>query len=98
MAALSYMRRRASGVYEFRKRLPETLAGKLVPAHMRNAFPDLINSKTRRFKRELVRSLATKELRSAKRRDHREALKAARLFEDAERARMPFIMSRSSLI
>ncbi len=39
MAALSYMQRRASGTYEFRKRLPEALAGKPVPSHMRDAFP-----------------------------------------------------------
>ena len=82
MAALSYMQRRASGTYEFRKRLPEALAGKPVPSHMRDAFPDLINPKTHCFKRELVRSLATKELKEAKRRDHQEALKATRLADD----------------
>ncbi len=49
MAALSYMQRRASGVYEFRKRLPEALAGKPVPSHMRDVFPDLVNPKTRCF-------------------------------------------------
>ncbi|WP_425905900.1 hypothetical protein [Nitrobacter sp. TKz-YC02] len=47
MAALSYMQRRASGIYEFRKRLPEALAGKPVPFHMRDDFPDLVNAKTR---------------------------------------------------
>jgi uncharacterized protein DUF6538 len=86
MAALSYMQRRASGTYEFRKRLPEALAGKPVPAHMRDAFPDLINPKTHCFKRELVRSLATKELKEAKRRDHHEALKATQLFDAAVKA------------
>jgi len=89
MAALSYMQRRASGTYEFRKRLPEALAGKPVPAHMREAFPDLFNPKTDRFKRELVRSLATKDLREAKWRDHQEALKATQLFDDAIRALTP---------
>ncbi|WP_420135056.1 DUF6538 domain-containing protein [Rhodopseudomonas sp.] len=89
MAALSYMQRRASGTYEFRKRLPEALAGKPVPAHMRGAFSDLVNSKTDRFKREIVRSLATKDLKEAKRRDHQEALKATRLFNDAIRALTP---------
>lgn len=89
MAALSYMQRRASGTYEFRKRLPEALAGKPVPAHMRDAFPDLINQKTHCFKRELVRSLATKEVKEAKRRDHHEALKAAQLFDAAVRALTP---------
>ena len=89
MAALSYMQRRASGTYEFRKRLPEALAGKPVPAHMRDAFPDLINPKTHCFKRELVRSLVTKELKEAKRRDHQEALKASELFDAAVNALAP---------
>lgn len=53
MAALSYMQRRASGTYEFRKRLPEALAGKPAPSHMRDAFGDLINAKTGHFKPEL---------------------------------------------
>jgi hypothetical protein len=51
-------------------------------------FP-LINPKTQRFKREIVRSLATKELKQAKRRDHQEALKAARLFDAAVEALTP---------
>ena len=86
MAALTYMQRRVSGTYEFRRRLPEMLAGKEVPAHMREAFRELINTKTGRFKRELVRSLNTKDLREAKRRDHREALRGTQLFEDALKA------------
>jgi len=85
MAALSYMQRRVSGTYEFRRRLPEVLAGKDVPAHMREAFGDLINIKTGCFKRELVRSLQTKDIKQAKRRDHQEALRATHLFEDAAR-------------
>jgi integrase len=89
MAALSYMQRRASGVYEFRKRLPEALAGKPVPSHMRDVFSDLVNPKTRCFKRELVRSLATKELKEAKRRDHQAALKATQLFDAAMQALVP---------
>lgn len=95
MAALSYMQRRASGTYEFRGRLPEALAGKPVPLHIRDAFPDLINPKTLCFKRELVRSLATKELKEAKRRDHQEALKAARLFDAAVSALTPPPVARS---
>lgn len=74
--------------YEFRRRLPEALAGKPVPSHMRDAFPDLINPKTHRLKRELVRSLATKELKQAKRRDHQEALRA-QLFDAAVEALKP---------
>jgi len=77
MAALSYMQRRTSGTYEFRKRLPEALAGKPVPSHMRDGFTDLINAKTGRFKRELVRSLQTKDVKEAKTRDHRAALQAS---------------------
>lgn len=83
MAALSYMQRRASGTYEFRKRLPEALAGKPAPTHMRDAFPDLVNPKTLRFKREAVRSLKTTNFKKAKRRDHREAFRATQLFDDA---------------
>ena len=86
MSALSYMQRRVSGTYEFRRRLPEMLAGKSVPAHMRDAFFELINAKTGCFKRELVRSLGTTAVKEAKRRDHREALRASHLFEAAVKA------------
>ena len=89
MAALSYMQRRRSGTYEFRRRLPQALAGKAVPAHMRDAFPDLINAKTGCFKREFVKSLDTKEVRQAKTRDHCEALKFTRLADDAVAAFKP---------
>jgi len=53
------------------------LAGKHAPAHMREAFGDLINAMTGCFKRELVRSLQTKDVKHAKRRDHQEALELA---------------------
>lgn len=89
MAALSYMQRRQSGIYEFRKRLPESLAGKPAPSHMRGDFSELINPKTGHFKRELVRSLATNDLKEAKRRDHQEALKACELFDAAVKALVP---------
>ncbi|BEV46449.1 site-specific integrase [Afipia carboxidovorans] len=89
MAALSYMQRRASGTYEFRKRLPESLAGKPAPSHMREDFSDLINLKTGHFKRELVHSLATKDLKEAKRRNHQAALKATQLFDAAVKALVP---------
>jgi integrase len=71
MAVMSYIQRRRSGVYEFRRRMPQALAGKAVPAHMRDRFPDLINPKTGRFKREYVRSLDTKDCAVAKRKAHR---------------------------
>ena len=60
-----------------------------MPSHLRGAFPDLVNPKTHRFKRELVRSLATKELKEAKRRDHQAALKATQLFDAAVKALVP---------
>ncbi|WP_165637956.1 site-specific integrase [Bradyrhizobium shewense] len=96
MAALTYMQRRASGTYEFRKRLPETLAGKPVPPHMHDGFGDLINAKTGRFKRELVRSLQTKDLKEAKKRDHRAALQATKLFDEAIKALSPRDASNES--
>jgi hypothetical protein len=83
MSALTYMQRRSSGTYEFRKRLPETLAGKPVPPHMRDAFSELVNPATGSFKRELVRSLETKDEKQAKRRNHREALRVTQLFDAA---------------
>jgi integrase len=98
MAALSYMQRRASGTYEFRKRLPEALAGKPVPAHMRDAFTDLVNPKTHCFKRELVRSLSTKDVKEAKRRDHQEALKASELFDAAVNALTPLAVATEPMV
>jgi integrase len=80
------MQRRKSGTYEFRKRLPEALAGKPAPAHIREGFSELVNPDNGCFKRELVRSLGTKEEREAKRRDHREALRVSALFDEAMRA------------
>jgi hypothetical protein len=61
MAGLSYMQRRSSGVYEFRKRLPIELAGRLAPDHLRLAYPELVNSRTGCFKGEIVRSLGTND-------------------------------------
>ena len=86
MSALSYMQRRASGTYEFRRPLPRSLAGRSVPEPVRRAFPDLLNAKTGCFKRELVRSLKTKDVKEAKRLNHQEASRVARLFDEAELA------------
>ena len=83
MALMTNMQRRRSGVYEFRKRLPQALAGKDVPAHMRGRFPDLINSSTGKFKREVVQSLCTKEPAAAKKRDLQAALKFTAVMEEA---------------
>jgi integrase len=86
MAGLSYMQRRTSGIYEFRKRLPTELAGQPAPAHMRVAYPDLVNLKTGCFKGEVVRSLGTSDYGEAKRRDLREARNALDTFDAAMRA------------
>lgn len=83
MARLSYMQRRSSGVYEFRKRLPTELAGQPAPGHVRAAHPELVNPKTGRFKGELVRSLGTNDFAEAKRRDLREARKTLDVFDAA---------------
>jgi integrase len=83
MGALSYMQRRPSGIYEFRKRIPGALAGKPAPLHMREGFRELWNENTGRFKRELVRSLETNDLKEAKRRNHREAVRIGQLLDTA---------------
>ncbi|BBF92075.1 site-specific integrase [Blastochloris tepida] len=46
------------GAPEFRRRLPEELAGKPVPSWWPAHLRDLVSAKTGRFKRELVRGLA----------------------------------------
>lgn len=73
MARISYMQRRRSGMYEFRKRLPIELAGQSAPAHVKAAYPELVNPKTGRFKSELVRSLGTNDEKAAIRADLRHA-------------------------
>ncbi len=75
MAALSYMQRRTSGIYEFRKRLPQELAAKSVPPHLRLKLAELVNPATGHFKRELTVSLKTADYRLAKRLDLREAVR-----------------------
>jgi hypothetical protein len=80
------MQRRVSGTYEFRRRLPDRLAGKPVPSHTLKLLRDLINPKTGCLKRELVRSLGTKDPKEAMRRNHREAQRVGILFDEAELA------------
>ncbi|MCK1345038.1 hypothetical protein IVB25_16605 [Bradyrhizobium sp. 193] len=63
---------------------------------MHDGFGDLINAKTGRFKRELVRSLQTKDLKEAKKRDHRAALQATKLFDEAIKALSPRDASNES--
>jgi hypothetical protein len=99
MAVMSYIQRRRSGVYEFRRRMPQALAGKPVPAHMRDRFPDLINSRTGCFKREYVQSLDTKDCPDAKRKAHRLASWWIDLTETAvERLQSPPTSSASPSI
>lgn len=86
MAAMSYIQRRKSGVYEFRKRLPLPLAGKPSPARMREHFRHLINAEAGCFKREYVRSLGTKDVKEAKRRAHPVAAWFIDLTDDAVKA------------
>jgi integrase len=86
MAGLSYMQRRRSGTYEFRKRLPTEIAGQPAPDHLSAELAELVNPKTGRFKSEIVRSLGTSDYREAKRRDLGEARKALALFDAAMRA------------
>jgi hypothetical protein len=83
MAVISYIQRRRSGVYEFRKRLPQMLAGKPVPANMRDKFPSLVNTGAGRFKREFVQSLDTKETAAAKKQALRIALRLGIIVDEA---------------
>ena len=42
--AVTFLQRRASSIWEFLKRLPDSLAGQPAPEHVRHAFPDLVNT------------------------------------------------------
>jgi hypothetical protein len=86
MARLSYMQRRKSGIYEFRMRLPSALAGQPAPAHLRAAFPELVNPKTGRFKLEIVRSLGTSDQKTAARLDLKYAHDTKGQFDAAMKA------------
>ena len=83
--AITYMQRRRSGVYEFRRMLPRSLAGKPMPAYARRELAELLNPATDCFKRELTVSLRTNEAREAKRRDFKEGARVGDLFASAER-------------
>lgn len=82
--AITYMQRRRSGIYEFRRMLPRSLAGKPAPAHVRTSLSELINPNTGCFKRELTVSLQTSDPREGKRKDMREGSRVADLFARAE--------------
>ena len=86
MTGLTYMqRRKGSGIYEFRKRLPSSLAGRPCPVPLKAHFGELINPDTGCFKRELTKSLGTTDHRIAKRRDLSEAARVTDLLELAAR-------------
>jgi hypothetical protein len=96
MARLSYMQRRPSGIYEYRKRLPTELAGQPPPDRVRAAFPELVNPNTGHFKGELVRSLGTHDPKEAKRLNLQHANEVQRLF-DAALAAMKALAKPASL-
>ncbi len=81
--AITYMKRRASGIYEYRRMLPRSLAGQMVPAYARLALAELTNPKTNRFKLELTVSLKTTVSAAAKREHAREQARVAVLIETA---------------
>ncbi|WP_418314412.1 hypothetical protein [Rhizobium phaseoli] len=62
-------------MYEFRKRLPQELAGKSAPQHLPLGLSEVVNPATKRFKRELTVSLQTTDFATAKRKDVREAVR-----------------------
>ncbi len=78
-------RRKGSGIYEYRKRLPISLAGRPAPQHVRSTVPELINPSTGRFKREFTKSLDTADLKVARLRNAREASRVEGRIEIAER-------------
>lgn len=81
---MKYVQRRA-GRYEFRFPLPDDLAGKAVPFGSPASLQPLINTATKCFKRELVRSLKTNEAALAERKALAEIAAAHELI-DAARA------------
>jgi integrase len=74
------MQRRPSGIYEFRRRLPQALAGKPVPPWATSFLPELINAASGNFKQYLTISLRTNDQRLAKRRDLDEARRVEGLY------------------
>ncbi|BAF87931.1 hypothetical protein AZC_1933 [Azorhizobium caulinodans ORS 571] len=84
MRRMKYVQRRA-GRYEFRFPLPDDLAGKAVPFGAPASLQPLINTATKCFKRELVRSLKTNEAAVAERKVLAE-IAATHALVDAARA------------
>lgn len=75
------MQRRPSGIYEFRRRLPQALAGKPASEHVKGQLSELINPTTGNFKQYLSVSLRTNDQKLAKRRDLDEARRVTDLFD-----------------
>jgi len=74
------MQRRPSGIYEFRRRLPQALAGKPAPEHVKVQLSELVNPTTGNFKLYLSVSLRTNDQKLVKRRDLDEARRVSDLF------------------
>jgi hypothetical protein len=66
MGRMKYVQRRANR-FEFRFPLPDDLAGKPIPAPWPETLSPFINSRTGRFKTELIRSLQTNDGKAAER-------------------------------
>ena len=66
MGRMKYVQRRANR-FEFRFPLPDDLGGKPVPAPWPQSLSPVVNSRTGRFKTELIRSLQTTNARAAER-------------------------------
>src|SRR3954470_13995434 len=84
MGRMTHVQRRANR-YEFRFRIPEDLAGQPAPDHAPSSLAPLLNKATKRFKREIVRSLKTNDPQTAKRRALSEIAEAHRLIDEARR-------------
>ncbi len=80
MGRLSFMQRRRSGIYEFRQRLPQQIAGKHAPTTALALTSELINPQTGNFKREITKSLGTSDYAKAKRLNLKEAQRVSSLF------------------
>jgi len=84
MGRMTHVQRRANR-YEFRFRIPEDLAGQPAPDHAPSSLAPLLNKATKRFKREIVRSLKTSDPQTAKRRALSDIAEAHRLVDEARR-------------
>src|SRR5687768_4174126 len=84
MRRMTHVQRRANR-YEFRYRLPTDLAGRQAPDSCPSSLAWLVNSSTKRFKREVVRSLHTNDPDRAKRQAVLEIGKLQACIDEARR-------------